>query len=559
MAIGCISKMLGGLSLLLGTVAAGRLDEVARRGGFTEAGLRDMERRARGLDERTTSSRRYYNDKTKDYFVESLPEIPDSFLTEMYSGLIHINESEPDRGLFFVFQPRIGDPVDEIVIWMNGGPGCSSLEGFFQETGYISWGWGQYAPEINPYGWPTLSNVLWVEQPVGTGFSTGTPTATNEDDIAADFVEFFKRFEDLFGIQNYEIYVTGESYAGRYVPYIANAMLDKKDDCYFNVSGILAYDPCIGAFDYQNDVYTLPFIQENNNVLNYNASYLKQVVQADEACGYAEYRRDWMQFPPSDHQPAHYPDNATAAECGLWNSAYNEAWHPNPCFNVYEIGLQCPLLSDPLGFPTDLQFVSPGLPVYFNRTDVKKAMHAPMNVSWDECNGGVFLADDGNGGGPGSGGPESYGDTSPDPIQGVLPRVIEATNRVLISNGDLDMEILTNATLLAIQNMTWNGKLGFQKRPSKPINIKLPDLMYNQTFYDNGDAGMEDPQGYMGVQHYERGLMWAETKLSGHSKSPRYQGRCDAPANLRCVVQPQFQPRSTFRHLQWLLRRIDTL
>lgn len=78
-----------------------------------------------------------------------------------------------------------------------------------------------------------------VEQPVGTGFSTGTPFATNEDDISADFVEFFKRFEDLFGIQNYEIYVTGESYAGRYVPYIANAMLDQEDECYFNVSGIL--------------------------------------------------------------------------------------------------------------------------------------------------------------------------------------------------------------------------------------------------------------------------------------------------------------------------------
>jgi len=99
---------------------------------------------------------------------------------------------------------------------MNGGPGCSSLEGFLQETGYINWGWGQYAPEINAYGWPTLSNVLWVsarpdavrwtfwtfvdlatkvEQPVGTGFSIGTPNATNEEDIASDFVKFFKNFE----------------------------------------------------------------------------------------------------------------------------------------------------------------------------------------------------------------------------------------------------------------------------------------------------------------------------------------------------------------------------
>lgn len=79
-------------------------------------------------------------------------------------------------------------------------------------------------------------------------------------------------------------------------------------------------------------------------------------------------------------------------------------------------------------------------------------MHAP-HIHWylDNPND-PFIADDGDGG------PEEEGDTSPDPIQHVLPQVIEATNRVLIGNGDLDMIIITNGTLLAIQNMTWNGK-----------------------------------------------------------------------------------------------------
>ena len=48
-------------------------------------------------------------------------------------------------------------------------------------------------------------------------------------------------------------------------------------------------------------------------------------------------------------------------------------------------------------------------------------------------------------------------DTSPDPIQKVLPQVIESTNRVLVGNGNLDMVIITNGTLMSIQNMTWNG------------------------------------------------------------------------------------------------------
>lgn len=145
-------------------------------------------------------------------------------------------------------------------------------------------------------------------------------------------------------------------------------------------------------------------------------------------------REDYMHYPPSGTQP---PLAEPTGKCALWTEAYYAAYATNPCFNVYEIGFTCPLLSDPLGYPTDLQYQYPELyPVYFNRTDVKKAMHAPMDVEWLECAAEPVFK--GKGGGiytdssPGSGGPEGYGDTSPDPIQGVLPRVIEATNRVLM-------------------------------------------------------------------------------------------------------------------------------
>lgn len=76
-----------------------------------------------------------------------------------------------------------------------------------------------------------------VDQPVGVGFSNGTPTATDEEDIAADFVNFFQEFQKTYGIKNFRIFLTGESYAGRYVPFISAAMLDKNDTEYFNLSG----------------------------------------------------------------------------------------------------------------------------------------------------------------------------------------------------------------------------------------------------------------------------------------------------------------------------------
>lgn len=50
-----------------------------------------------------------------------------------------------------------------------------------------------------------------VDQPIGTGYSIGTPTATNEVETAQDFIKFFKNFEKIFGISNFKIYVTGKS------------------------------------------------------------------------------------------------------------------------------------------------------------------------------------------------------------------------------------------------------------------------------------------------------------------------------------------------------------
>ncbi|KAG4420523.1 hypothetical protein IFR04_006343 [Cadophora malorum] len=466
---------------------------------------------------------RFLNADTKPFQVTSLPEI-NYDIGEMYSGLIPIDMEDPSRALFFVFQPTDGPPVDEVTIWLNGGPGCSSLEGFFQENGRFIWSWGMYEPVYNPYSWVNLTNVLWVEQPVGTGFSIGNVTATGEEDIAEDFANFFLNFQKIFRISKFKIYVTGESYAGRYVPYISAEMLNRNDTEHFDVNGALIYDPTIGPYVFlQEEAVAYPYIEKWNNIIGLNESYMAELKALDESCGYAEYREKYLTYPAAGVQPV-APD--VTNECDINGLASMAAFKINPCFNSYEINTQCPIPSDPLGFPTNLAYSYPGLtPLYFDRDDVKDAMHAPMDVEWAECSGPVFV----------------HGDNSADPIQKVLPQVIEATNRVLISNAALDLVIITDGTLLAIQNMTWGGKLGFESKPEKPIVITLPDLQYQQVFVDNGyDLGTEDPQGTMGIQHYERGMMWAETFLSGH-------------------MQPQFQPRSTYRHVQWILGHIEEL
>lgn len=295
----------------------------------------------------------------------------------------------------------------------------------------------------------------------------------------------------------------------------------------------MAYDPCIGQFDYvQEEAPVVPFVQQNANLFNFNKTFMAELEHLHQQCGYADFIDKYLTFPPTEVQPPKFFNYTSMAKCDLFDLVYTEIFNINPCFDLYEVTQMCPLLWDVLAFPTSLVYEAAGSSVYFDRADVKQALHAP-NVSWAECsNQPVFVG--------GNSGPEQEGDISANPIEHVLPQVIEATNRVLISNGDYDMVIITNGTLMSIQNMTWNGHLGFQERPETPINIEIPDLMYKSTFKKNGAASLDGPQGVMGVQHYERGLMWAETYMSGH-------------------MQPQYQPRVTYRHLQWLLKHTEEL
>ena len=94
-----------------------------------------------------------------EYQVKSLPDV-NYDIGEMYSGLVPITNNV-SRALFFVFQPTIGKPVDEVTIFLNGGPGCSSLDSFFQETGRFLWQPGTYSPVENPYSWVNETNMIW--------------------------------------------------------------------------------------------------------------------------------------------------------------------------------------------------------------------------------------------------------------------------------------------------------------------------------------------------------------------------------------------------------------
>ncbi|XVE79815.1 hypothetical protein DITRI_Ditri14bG0086600 [Diplodiscus trichospermus] len=140
-----------------------------------------------------------------------------------HAGYYKLPHAKAARMFYFFFESR-NRKNDPVVIWLTGGPGCSSELALFYENGpfhlskNLSLLW-------NDYGWDKASNILFVDQPTGTGFSyTSDDNDIRHDENGVsndlyDFLqEFFKRHPQY--VKN-DFYITGESYAGHYIPAFA--------------------------------------------------------------------------------------------------------------------------------------------------------------------------------------------------------------------------------------------------------------------------------------------------------------------------------------------------
>ncbi|KAL3211783.1 hypothetical protein MRX96_036260 [Rhipicephalus microplus] len=131
--------------------------------------------------------------------------------------------SRYNSNLFFWFVPSLRDPEnDPVILWMQGGPGTSSLLGFFNEHGpyYLSDDGNEAA--FRDLTWAKRYSMLYVDQPVGTGYSyteNDAGYARNQTEVGRDMFEFLQQFFTMFGeLAQNDFYIAGESYAGKYVP-----------------------------------------------------------------------------------------------------------------------------------------------------------------------------------------------------------------------------------------------------------------------------------------------------------------------------------------------------
>ncbi|KAK4954228.1 hypothetical protein LTR10_007658 [Elasticomyces elasticus] len=464
----------------------------------------------------------YLTSKTAKFAVNgsAIPEV-DFDIGESYAGTLSIdNNSTSADALWFWFFPS--DSQSELAV-------LGKAERDRGQSPFL-WQSGTYSPIKNPYSWVNLTNMIWVDQPVGTGFSpakNGTPQSIkNEHDVAVDFAGFWKNFMQTFDLEGKKVYITGESYAGQYIPYIAEYFLDQNNTDYYNVSGIQINDPSINHDDTLIEAPSVWHLNEYANVFSLNASTMADVNERAEKCGYFEFMENALTFPPTGKLPN--APNSSEPGCDVWTDIINAAIYVNPCFNLYHLTDFCPFLYDPLGFPS----LGWGPNDYFNRSDVQKAINAPptdYTICGDDSLG---LLDPGDASVPSSLGP--------------LPGVIERTNNVIIGHGWLDYLLLANGTLASIQNMTWNGLQGFQVRPSDdffvPYHPGMAEVLYEISYQPIPATPAENVAGagLLGTTHTERGLTFVTVNLAGHEI-------------------PQYVPGASYRQLEFLLGRIPSL
>uniref|UniRef100_A0A914DIQ3 Carboxypeptidase n=1 Tax=Acrobeloides nanus TaxID=290746 RepID=A0A914DIQ3_9BILA len=164
-----------------------------------------------------------------------------------YSGYLN---AAPTRKIHYWFvRHQFASSTSPVLLWLNGGPGCSSLGGLIEELGPFHVSDNGNTVYENPWAWNKVGHVIFLESPAGVGFSYATDnnTDTDDDQTAKDnynsLVDFFtNKFPEL---KNQNFYITGESYAGVYVPTLAvliandktnfpnfkvNELLDQADD-----------------------------------------------------------------------------------------------------------------------------------------------------------------------------------------------------------------------------------------------------------------------------------------------------------------------------------------
>ncbi|XP_027769153.1 serine carboxypeptidase-like 11 [Solanum pennellii] len=199
--------------------------------------------------------------------VEFLPGFDGPLPFYLQTGYIGVGKSEEVQ-LFYYFVKSESDPSqDPLLLWLTGGPGCSSFSGLVYEVGPLEFAQKAYNGSLpilvsSPHSWTKFASILFLEQPVNTGFSYATTSAYKCTDLqACDHVyEFLRKwFVNHPEFISNPFYVSGDSYSGITIPVIVQLIsngIEAGKEPLINLKGYSLGNP-ITFFEESN--YQVPY------------------------------------------------------------------------------------------------------------------------------------------------------------------------------------------------------------------------------------------------------------------------------------------------------------
>ncbi|KAL6896702.1 hypothetical protein ACP4OV_007274 [Aristida adscensionis] len=356
-----------------------------------------------------------------------------------HAGYYRLPHTHAARMFYFFFESRDRDRGKPVVLWLTGGPGCSSELALFYENGPFKIA-NNLSLIWNDYGWDKVSNLIYVDQPTGTGFSYSTDLRDlrfGEKGVADDLYDFlqafFREHPDL--LQN-EFYITGESYAGHYIPAAANRVHRGNKNAsglHINLKGFAIgnglTDPAIQYGAYADYALQMGIIGENaRNTIN---KLVPACNLGIKLCGYA----------------GAIPCIASYLVC---NSIFTSILLLAGNVNYYDIRKQC---------EGSLCYDFSNMDKYLNEKSVRDALGVG-NKRFVSCSPLVYEA--------------MLADWMKN-LEVGIPALIEDGMKVLIYAGEYDLICNWLGNFRWVNSMVWSGQQNFSEAPMLPFKANGKD------------------------------------------------------------------------------------
>ncbi|KZT71626.1 alpha/beta-hydrolase [Daedalea quercina L-15889] len=385
------------------------------------------------------------------FYVRSLPGLhqDETHPLRIFSGHLpsdpnatNAPTTEVTAHLFFLMiKNRRTADKERIVFWFNGGPGCSSFDGLMMEVG--PWRLdGKGGLNVVEGGWEEYTTMVYIDQPAGAGFSyTSSDQYLHElTDAAAHIVQFLNNFYDVFPeYKDVDTYLAGESFAGQYIPYFADAILNSPLN--IPLRGVAVGNGWIdGRHQYPS---FLPYAVKHG-LIEENSEEWKHGKQATDNC-----MKEMEKY--KDFEPV----KVSVCEGVMHEVVRSKSRKVNGkdmCLNIYDVRLEDEAPACGLNWPP---YMKP-MYAYLRRPEVVRAIHASAaSQTWTECRGSIHHA---------------FNTAHSQSAVTVMPRVLSKIEMLLFA-GDQDLICNYIGIENLIQAMTWNGATGLGTVKTQPWSV----------------------------------------------------------------------------------------